>query len=366
MSPPIRGRLFGPGAPPTGTPAELHSFGDEIEVRAGEIFTRARLADIRVREAGFGKQVGFELAWDDPEGTRAVHVLDAPAVQQLKAWPAFAASNQMKAVQSKTRRDARRRSIGWSILVAFLALPILLILGFLWQADRIAGALIERIPIEQEIALGQQAFEDLRASLTLRDSGAAHDAVVTLGERLSQGSKYPYQFHVAEDAAINAFALPGGIIVVHSGLIAATSRPEELAGVLAHEIQHVEQRHSLRGVVKQLGLRGLWALATGDVGSTIIGQATLQMTSLRFSREDESSADLKGFDNLVQHAIDPRGMVDFFATMDAKTAVKPPPFLSTHPADRDRREALNERLSAIGARTYPPLDMGAWPPSLHQ
>ena len=354
--------MFGPGVPATGTPAELHPFGDQLEVRAGEICVRARLHDIRIREVGFGKQVGLELAWDDPEGTRAVHVIETQAVQQLKAWPLFAASEQLSAVNANARRTSARRSIGWIVLGVFLSLPLLLILAFLWQADRIAGALIERVPVEQEVTLGEQAFADLRRSLTLIESGPAHDAIESLGRRLSDGSKYRYQFHIAQDATINAFALPGGIIVVHTGLIAATHRAEELAGVLAHEIQHVEQRHSLRAVVKQLGLRGLWTLATGDIGSTIIGQTALELTSLRFSREDESSADAKGLEELAEHAIDPRGMVDFFATMAAQAARKPPPFLSTHPADQDRRAALDERLNAIGTRAYPPLQLGPWPP----
>jgi predicted Zn-dependent protease len=197
--------------------------------------------------------------------------------------------------------------------------------------------------------------------MTLEDSGPASHTVRELGKRLSSDSKYPFEFHVARDKTINAFALPGGIVVVNSGLIAATHRPEELAGVLAHEIQHVEQRHSLRGAIKQLGLRGIWALVAGDVGSSVLGQTALQLTSLQFSRKDETTADVKGFDALVEHNIDPQGMIEFFLTMAQSQGSQSLAFLSTHPADRDREALLRAKLQALH-RDFPALQMGAWPP----
>ncbi|HEU4654138.1 MAG TPA: M48 family metallopeptidase [Steroidobacteraceae bacterium] len=358
----VPARLFGPGVPATGAPAELDFFADQLHVRSGELSAIARIPELRIREVGFGKQMGYELAWDDVEGTRAVHVLDPQAVSALLAVNAIASCAQMQSLGVARRRRAVGRGLGWASIAGFIALPLILILLFVWQADRIAGALAARIPIAEEIRLGQQSFADLRSSLTLADSGPAYDAVSQLGKRLSQGSKYPFEFHVATDPSINAFAMPGGIIVVHSGLIAATHRPEELAGVLAHEIQHVEQRHSLRAMFKQLGLRGLWALLTGNFGSSLIGQATFQLTSLQFSRHDESSADAKGFDALVQHDIDPRGMIDFFAIMEKQDGVNPPEFLSTHPADRERQVALQRQLSALKQHEFPPLQLGSWPP----
>ncbi|MFL6549010.1 MAG: M48 family metallopeptidase [Povalibacter sp.] len=364
MSSPLPARLFGPGVPATGMSAELTFFGDQIEARAGEVLARARMAEVRIREVGFGRPMGLELAWDDVDGTRAIQVLDPSAVQQLRALPLLASSAQMQALHAASKRKAVVRSAGWLVIAIIVLLPFLLIAAFIWQSDRIAGWVAERIPLQQEIELGDRAFADLRSSLSLRDEGPAYDAVKSLGQRLSQGSRFDYRFHVAADESINAFALPGGIIVVHTGLISATHRAEELAGVLAHEIQHVEQRHSLRGAFKQLGLRGLWALVTGDVGATVLGQAALELSTLQFSRSDESSADARGMDTLIEHDVDPRGMIDFFATMEKASGPKPPPFLSTHPQDRDRQQALLARLAGAKQRSYPPLEMGSWPPAL--
>ncbi len=159
---------------------------------------------------------------------------------------------------------------------------MLLLLLLLWQADRIASAIADRIPVQQEQQFGRRVFASMQRSLKLQDSGKDAALVKKLGARLTAGSRFQYEFHVADDAAINAFALPGGVIVVHTGLIRATRRPEELAGVLAHEVQHVEQRHSLKAVIKETGLRGLWAAASGDLGGTLAGQAAVQLGSLRF------------------------------------------------------------------------------------
>jgi len=357
----ITARYFGPGVPATGAPAEFDFSNDQIQVRSGDIFANARIAELRIREVGFGKQMGYELAWNDAHGSHAVHVMEPEAAKALLASPSIAHSTQIQSLSVTQRRRVVGRGLGWFLLGVIVALPLLLIILFIWQADRITGLLIEHVPVAQEIKLGKDAFADMRSSLILEDNGPASDAVRELGKRLSRDSKYPFEFHVARDKTINAFALPGGIVVVNSGLIAATHRPEELAGVLAHEIQHVEQRHSLRAAFKQLGLRGLWALVTGDVGGSVLGQAALQLTSLEFSRKDETSADTKGFDALVDHNIDPQGMIDFFFTMAESQTLHPPAFLSTHPADRDREARLRTKLQAMHSK-FPSLQLGTWPP----
>ncbi|HEY0685596.1 MAG TPA: M48 family metallopeptidase [Steroidobacter sp.] len=362
MTPIGKGRLFGGESPATGEDAQIAIVDVHMEVRTASHVHTPLLADLRLREVG-AVQAGLEFAWESEAGIRAVQIFDAAALNTLRTNAAFLASPQMAGLKAERRRGAVGRGFGWTALALFLLLPILLLLVFLWQADRIARAVAEHVPIEQERKLGEQAFAAMRGTLSLQDSGPAYEAVQTLGLRLAQAGKYRYQFHVANDAAVNAFALPGGIIVVHTGLIASTRRPEELAGVLAHEVQHVEQRHSLQAMVKNLGLRGLWMLVTGDISSGAIGQAALELTSLSFSRDAEKQADAAGFDGLVAAGIDPRGMADFFAVMaNLEGVATPPPFLSTHPASGDREATLRARENEIAGRTFEPLRLGDWPP----
>lgn len=359
----VSARLFGGESPATGEDAQIAITNDQMEVRTASHVHTPALAALRLRELG-GMQAGMQLAWDSEEGIRAVHLFDAAALGALRTSAFFRTSSQARALDSNRRRRAIGRAVGWTALATFLALPVLLLLVFLWQADAIARAAVRRIPIEQEMQLGKQAFESMRGTLSLQDSGPAYEAVKALGTRLAQGSKYGYEFHVANNPAINAFAMPGGIIVVHTGLIAATRRPEELAGVLAHEVQHVEQRHSLQAMVKDLGLRGLWMMLTGDIGGGLVGQAALELTSLSFSRDAEAQADAVGFERLIDAGIDPRGMADFFEVMGAQEgSATPPPFLSTHPASSAREETMRARENEIQGKIFDPLQLGHWPPT---
>lgn len=356
-----KARLFGDGLPATGESAVLKIVGATLLVQSGSAQHRASIDSLCLRRVGFDES-GIEFSWTDVDGSRVVQVLDKESVQALLALPELASSSQWQALRAGNRRNSVRRFFGWNVVAVIVLFPVLLLLAFIWQADRIAAAAASHIPIEQEVELGDRAFEGMAPSLKLIDSGPDFTAVTTLGQKLTHGSKYRYRFHVAKSDVINAFALPGGIVVVNSGLIDGTRTPEELAGVLAHEIQHVELRHSLNAVVKQLGLRGLWLLITGDAGSTLAGSTVLQLTSLKFSRDAEEQADGKGFDTLVANGIDPRGMVDFFDVMAAKERVSPPELLSTHPTSAGRKQALAARKASLQGRRFEALSLGSWPP----
>lgn len=350
----IKARLFGPDSPATGEDASLVLHAHHVEVRSARGTQSLTLASVRLREV-VSTQSGLELSWDGPRGASAVQVHDAAAIRRLRADPALAALPQSAVLRARERRRRIGRTVGWTLVATFVLLPVLLLALLFWQADRMAGAIAGRIPVAQEQQFGRRVFQSMRGGLKLRDSGADVELVKSLGARLTAGSRFQYEFHVADNPAINAFALPGGVIVVHTGLIRATRRPEELAGVLAHEVQHVELRHSLKSIIKDTGLRGLWAAVTGDLGGTLAGQAALQLGSLRFSRDAERQADVRGFETLVKQGIDPQGMVEFFGTMAKEAGASPPAWLSTHPASQARQQSLRAMREALGERNFPPL-----------
>jgi Zn-dependent protease with chaperone function len=361
MNDPIKALIFGPGLSASGVWGTLDVRITGVEITAAENTQRAALNQLQLREVGFGKP-GIELAWKEGDDIWAVHVLEPAVAAQVLALPFIASLLQTQALKSKQRKGTAGRAVGWSVMGLFVVFPLLLLALFFTQIDRIAGWVADQIPIEEETKLGRSSFESMKGQLKLQDSGAAFDAVQSIGKRLTQGSKYTYEFHVVQDDTLNAFAMPGGIVVVHTGLINASKRPEELAGVLAHEVQHVEQRHSLEGMVKNLGLRAVWALVTGELGGTLAGQAAVQLTSLKFSRDAETEADDKGFDALVKQGIDPSGMPEFFKTMSEQAADAPAAFLSTHPLSEDRQEELTERVEKLQKNEFSPLKIGPWPP----
>jgi Zn-dependent protease with chaperone function len=345
----LAARCFGPGLPAVGVAVRAIAEARGLYVEAGEMRRELPWAGVTARRGGFNDgevQLQFE------DGGRWVVSFDASVMNQLRtnAPPALAA-----ALEQTTRgapMAGYRRALGWSALVLFLVLPVALLGLFVWQSARIAEWGAARVSIAAERQLGEHAFAAQRGQLKLLESGPAIDAVQKLGERIAAGSRYKFSWYVAEDPSVNAFAIPGGIVVVHTGLISSASDVEELAGVLAHEIQHVELRHSLRAVVHQLGWRALLAFLLGDLGT--VGDVAASLGELGFGRDQESEADRAGFSALGRAGIDPQGMLRFFEKL-AKDEVDVPRWLSSHPASADRLSALRElaKSSPAANPTFP-------------
>ena len=183
------------------------------------------------------------------------------------------------------------------------------------------------------------------------DSGPAWEAVQIVGKRLARPAE-SLEFHLVDKPDINAFAAPGGIVVVYAGLIDKSASAEELAGVLAHEIAHVELRHSLRQIVKSAGLRIILTGLSGDYAP--LGGWAAQLGELKFSRDAERAADARGLERLEEARIDPLGMLRFFEALAANTP-SGPALLSTHPATAERIAWLREAVTNRKAGPVEPI-----------
>ena len=179
---------------------------------------------------------------------------------------------------------------------------------------------------------------------------------------------YRFHFHIAEDECINAFALPGGPVVIHSGLVLRADAAEEVVGVLAHEIAHVTRRHTLRQVVSTLGLFTLVQALFGDLTgvAAVLTEGGAELLTLGFSRDFEREADDEGWRYLVAAGIDPRGMIGFFEKLrqekEQRDGLGGAPaylgFLSTHPTTPERIARLTRKLEGIPAGTrFQPMDV---------
>jgi len=158
-------------------------------------------------------------------------------------------------------------------------------------------------------------------------------------------SKYEFKLFVVKSDILNAFALPGGYIVIYSGLLEKTDRPEQLAGVMAHEIQHIEKRHGTEALVKDYSLGFLIAAVTGDTRTieTTLGLAKF-VGLMNYSRESETEADVAGIGMMKRAGVDPEGMVEFFEILNEHTAVVPDSLqhFSSHPQTEERINKLKE------------------------
>src|SRR5579883_3024292 len=219
--------------------------------------------------------------------------------------------------------------------------------------------------VDREIAEGKKAEQQVYKTMpVLPDSSPVTQYVQQLGRKLTQyapGYKWPYEFHVVNQADINAFALPGGTIFVNLGTIQAAETEAQLAGVMAHEISHVVMRHATCNITKQQSQAPWWALGQLAAGIFIPGAggalaaqgvgAAAGMTFLKMSRESEKQADLMGTDIAYDAGYDPRGMVQFFEIIQSKYGSGGAQFLSDHPNPGNRTEYVNDEIATLPPRT---------------
>jgi predicted Zn-dependent protease len=167
-----------------------------------------------------------------------------------------------------------------------------------------------------------------------------------------------------EDTTLNAFAMPGGNVVIHSGLLLAADRSEEVAGVLAHEIAHVTQRHGFRSIISSLGLYQVLQLFIGDATGllAVLANNSAFLIDRKFSRDFEREADNTGWEYLMRANIEPTGMIDFFKKVQieekkqleqlhAQGADKVLSFISTHPGTDERISSLEARWQKVQTKT---------------
>lgn len=345
--------LFAPHLPSHSEKARA-SFDDGALVINGNR-VNVSLDEIGVTLGGFNHNQVY-LFWHQEEGRWAISPADENALAQLRASAPEPLSDLLKGAAKDVSRQQRRSRFGLGMLGIFLALPLLLLAVLFWQSHNIAGWVASYISIDNEQKLGELAFRQATAGLKLRQSGLDAAAVKEIGSRLTKGSKYTYQWYVADDASINAFAVPGGYVVVNTGLIRAADTAEEVAGVLAHEVQHVELRHTLKNMVHSLGLRAALALALGDISGSALGDVAATLGELKFSRDLESEADKLGLAALKQAGIAPQGMVTFFSKLQKQEkGTAPPALLSTHPASEDRMQTLQDMINQQGKWPSQPL-----------
>jgi len=213
---------------------------------------------------------------------------------------------------------------------------------------------------EREYAAG--LIRQMRAYELLVEDPLITGFFSDMGYNLVSSSDQPtaaFTFVILDQQAINAFAAPGGVVALHSGLILLADTQDEVAGVLSHEIAHITQLHMYRAfekgktmnIIAMLAMMGL-ILASGGDGEAISGavmasQAMAQQAQINFTRHNEIEADRVGIRTLAASGYDPQGMADFFEKMGQSSRVNgegPPEFLRTHPVSVNRIAEAESRI----------------------
>jgi len=307
--------------------------------------------EIRQRQgAGHGEPARLERGRDEPEVLVVEDPAFLPAIREIA--PHY---------RRRFTDPARRRARAWAVVAWALAAAAASAITYLWVIPAVAGSMAAFVPVEWEEALGRSVVAQTVDSAAVCPVPEALDRLVA---RLATTRPGPYVFRVTlvNDSVVNAFAAPGGYIVLHRGLVDLTETPEELAGVLAHEMQHVLLRHGTQAVLREIPLQLLLTAVTSDAGlGRQFAGAAARLGSLRYGRDAEEAADRAGATMLRDARVDPAGMVTLFQRLEARQGDVPrvAVYLSTHP----RTEARIERLQALAAdapASVPLMDGEGW------
>jgi predicted Zn-dependent protease len=271
------------------------------------------------------------------------------------------------------RRDlrtgvARRLVQRGALAVAALAVMLFMILPRM--ADMLAGL----IPVEREVAFGRAVVAQIEAALGAADLGAAdigpldcaapegRAALEAMTARLTDGTDlaYPLEIKVLNHEMVNAFAAPGGQIVIMRGLLEKAGGADAVAAVLAHEIGHVEARDATRNALRAAGSAGLLSMVMGDVtggaAAVFLGERVMQAS---YTREAEIKADLFALQLLNGANVSSRGMAEFFAALAEGGSPALPVYLSSHPVSAGR--AVHAEANATRqSNTAPVISDAQW------
>ena len=224
--------------------------------------------------------------------------------------------------------------------------------------DRDVGKCLNFYSVEKEMALGKQLAEEVAREAKVVDDPILSEFVNRIGQNLARNSdsKAPFTFRLLQNDVPNAFALPGGYIFVHTGLIGIASEEDEFAAALAHEIAHVAARHlTCRETKAQIAnmstiplsvLLGGW----GGLAARQAAGAVIPMSILSFSRHDESEADFLGVQYMWAAGYDPTGAVSMFEKLETLQRTQPnavSKLLSTHPMDAERIAKTQAEIDKI-------------------
>lgn len=311
--------------------------GDDVEIKFP-------LKDLEVSYGGAGKRLVYFKHPQYPGYTMHTgqsQILDDSALSHLFT---------IQDTRQKAKRS--RLTLGALIIATILVIGAGVAVFFVSRND-IIRKIAMRVPMEYQIQIGKPLFDNtLKGSKTLTSDTLSRYLNELTRPLLSQlaDSEYQFQFAVVENDAINAFALPGGFIVIHSALLQEAESPDEVAGVLAHEIAHVTSRHHLRGLFNRLGTFYILSMFLGDIsvlGSLVDIGASLE--SLSFSRDFETESDLEGLKLALASGYSSEGMVSFFKKLGEARGEDHAlmAYLNTHPTSDSRMKTIENTAATL-------------------
>ena len=288
------------------------------------------------------------VKWPGLRGERTLYLKNPDVIRAFRETVPHHLSIPFAQAAAQVRQVRHLRRLVWSVVGGVILATVL---GLWFGSDLLVELAVSRIPVEWEEKVGESAYRDFLSHQEVMKEGPAVMALGEMTNRLTEqipNSPYRFEVTVVKSDVINAFALPGGYVVVFTGLMKKAESGEEVAGVLSHELNHVLQRHGLERIVKNLGLLTVAAIVFGNHQGLVgmMKQLGVELLTLKFGREQETEADLTGLLLLQRAKIDPSGMISFFERLSENDQGRME-WLSTHPMSTARAERLKAELAAL-------------------
>lgn len=260
----------------------------------------------------------------------------------------------------RSKYDSFQKTGVRGLVVGGLSLLVVAVVLFFWGVPALAEKAASHFPVSYERAMGEKLHNQFMHGQKV-DSAKTIALQQYLGA-LNIESDFPIRVTVVKNDMVNAFALPGGFIVVHDAIIDEMENHEELAGLLGHEIGHVQLRHSTKAIARSLSYYMLISVLFGDVSgiAAVILDNASTFHNLEYSRKAETESDKAGLELLTLNGLNPKGMVWLMERLqtDSPEFLK---FISTHPSTDDRIKEIESQMKQTdySSETNPVLE-AAW------
>jgi len=351
---------FGDEFPAGGTPCLVHVEAHGLTIAFTADTKRSQpesvpFSSMKVSAGGLDHDQ-LVLDWAGPAGQRTLYLKNPDVIRAFRQAAPDHLNQPLERAAEQVRQARQRHRMVWGIVGGMLLASVL---GLWFGSDLLVEIAVDRIPVEWEQKLGESAYRDFLAQQDVVKDGPSVAAVKEMTHRLTDPipeNPYTFEITVVKSDVVNAFALPGGYIVVFTALMKKAESPEEVAGVLAHELNHVLQRHGLERIVKQLGFVAVVSIVLGNQQGLggIMKQLGVELMTLKFGRAQEIEADLTGLQLLHRAKIDPSGMITFFQRLAEKDEGRVE-WLSTHPMSSARADRLKAELADMPKQTLEPF-----------
>jgi predicted Zn-dependent protease len=339
---------FGDDLPGAGVPCRVEGGADGLSVaRPDAAAEYVPFPSLTVSAGGF-EHDQLVVKWAAADGERTLYLKDPEVIRALRQFAPELLGAQLEATATHVRRARSwHRTVFLSLAGTLVAMVLVFVFGF----DSVVTLAVTQIPVEWEESIGANAQAEFLASQSVIKAGPAVDAVTAITARLAEqvpDNRYTFKVTVVRSDVVNAFALPGGYVVVFTGLLKKAEDPDEVAGVLAHELNHVLHRHGLERIVKTVGLVAVGTILLGDQQGMagLAKRLGVELLSLKFGREQETEADMDGLRLLHRAKIPPQGMIRFFERL-AEHDTRETEWMSTHPMSKGRAERLKAEVATL-------------------